>query len=136
LIGNSVRVYTLHHPADADVLKDDPVLVREGFNWPAAVFTFMWALFSGLWLVSFLLFVAALILLGGLAYLGAGQSVEIAAGIGFSAIVGFCANDWRRNKLLRRGYRLQGVVAAEDVETARRRWFDLHPPGGIAGAGF
>ena len=56
-----------------------------------------------------------------------GRAVQLVAGIGFSAVVGFCANDWRRAKLHRQGYRLQGVVAATDMDSARRRWFDLHP---------
>ncbi len=131
-----MRVYTLHYPTGADVLQEDPVLVREGFNWYAALFTSLWALWSGLWLVALLLFVAAAALLIGLEFAGAGRSVELAAGIGCSAIVGFCANDWRRDKLHRQGYRLQGVVAAANMDSARRRWFDLHPPGGMAGVGF
>ncbi|MDA0651780.1 MAG: DUF2628 domain-containing protein [Proteobacteria bacterium] len=130
-----MRVYTLHHPTGADVLQEDPVLVREGFNWYAAVFTGLWALWAGMWLVALLLFAAAAALLIGLELAGAERSVEL-AGIRFSAIVGFCANDWRRAKLHRRGYRLQGVVAATNMDSARRRWFDLHPPGGIAGVGF
>lgn len=131
-----MRVYTLHHPTGADVLQEDPVLVREGFNWYAAVFTGLWALWAGMWLVALFLFVAAAALLIGLEFAGAERTVQLAAGLGFSAIVGFCANDWRRAKLHRRGYRLQGVVAATNMDSARRRWFDLHPPGGIAGLGF
>lgn len=130
-----MRVYTLHHPAGADALKDDPVLIREGFNWPAALFTSLWALWGGMWLVALLLFMAATGLQIALELAGADRSVQLVAGIGLSAIVGFCANDWRRAKLRRRGYRLQGIVAAADMDSARRRWFDLHPPGGAVGAG-
>ena len=131
-----MRVYTLHHPSGADVLQDDPVLIREGFNWLAAVFTSLWALFAGLWWISLLMFAASVGLHLGLEFVGAGSSVQFVAGIGLSAIVGFCANDWRRAKLHRRGFRMQGVVAAPDVDSARRRWFELHPPGGVAGTGY
>ena len=131
-----MRVYTLHHPNDADVLQDDPVLIREGFNWLAAVFTGLWALCSGLWWISLLLFVVSIGLHLGLEFIGAGPLIQIVAGFGLSAIVGFSANDWRRVKLYRQGFRLQGVVAAPDVESARRRWFELHPPGGLTGAGY
>lgn len=130
-----MRVYTLHYPSHADVLKDDPVLVKEGFNWTAAVFIFLWALWGGMWLAALLTFAAAVGLQLALDLVGAGTSVQLAAGIGLSAIVGYCANDWRRAKLQRRGYRLQGIVAAADMDSARRRWFSLHPPGGVAGAG-
>ena len=131
-----MRVYTLHHPSGADVLRDDPVLIKEGFNWPAALFTSLWALWAGMWLVALLIFIAAAGLQLGLELAGADRSVQLVAGIGLSAIVGFSANDWRRAKLHRQGYGLQGVVAATDMDSARRRWFDLHPPGGVAGAGF
>ena len=130
-----MRVYTLHHPSGADVLSEDPVLIREGFNWPAAFFTSLWALWAGMWLIALLILIAAAGLQIALEFAGAGRSVQFAAGIGLSAIVGFCANDWRRAKLHRRGYRFQGVVAATDMDSARRRWFDLHPPGGVAGGG-
>ena len=131
-----MRVYTLHHPSGADVLTDDPVLIREGFNWPAAIFTGLWALWAGLWLVAALIFLAGAGLQVALELVGASQMVQIVAAIGLSAIIGFCANDWRRAKLHRQGYRLQGVVAASDMDSARRRWFDLHPPGGVSGAGY
>ena len=130
-----MRVYTLHYPSHADVLKDDPVLVKEGFSWPAALFTSLWALWGGMWLAALLMFVAAVGLQLVLDLAGAEISVQLAAGIGLSVIVGFCANDWWRAKLHRRGYRFQGIVAAPDRDSARRRWFSLHPPGGAAGAG-
>ena len=123
-----MRVYTLHHPIAADVLKDDPVLIKEGFNWPAALFTSLWALWSGLWIASVLIFAAGIGLHWLLALAGANDAVQFAAGVGFSAIIGFSANDWRRGQLFRRGYRLQGIIAADSKDAARRRWFDLHPP--------
>ena len=122
-----MRVYTPHHPSDVDVLKDDPVLIKEGFNWPAAFFTSLCALWGGTWLAALLIFVAAVGLRLALKLAGAERSVQLVAGIGLSAIVGFCANDWRRAKLHRRGYRFQGTVAAPDMGSARRRWFSPHP---------
>ena len=130
-----MRVYTLHHPTGADVLREEPVLVKEGFNWPAALFTGLWALWAGLWLHA--LFILGIY--GGLQFalilVGADPAVQLAASAGVSAIIGFCANDWRRAKLERRGFRLQGVVAAADKDDARRRWFDLHAPAGAGPAG-
>jgi len=130
-----VRVYTLHQLPGADALKDDPVLVKEGFNWPAALFTCIWALWAGMWLVALLIIIAGAALHFALELTGADPLVRFAAEFGFFAIVGFCANDWRRAKLHRQGYRLQGIVAAADSDSARRRWYDLHPPG-AAGLGY
>lgn len=120
-------VYTLHHPSDADVLKDDPVLIKEGFNWPAAFIASLWALWGGMRRAALLIFVAAVGLQLALELAGAEKSVQLVAGTGLSAIVGFCANDWRRAKLRQRGYRFQGIVASPDMGSARRRWFSPHP---------
>ena len=122
-----MRVYTLHHPSDVDVLKDRPVLIKEGFNWPAAFYTSLCALWGRTWLAALLIFVAAVGLQLALKLAGAERSVQLVAGIGLSAIVGFCANDWRRAKLRRRGYCFQGIVAAPDMGSARRWWFGPHP---------
>ena len=120
-------VYTLNHPSDADVLKDDPVLIKEGFNWPAAFFASLWALWGGMWLAALLIFVAAVGLQLALELAGAERSVQLVAGAGLAAIVGYRANDRRRAKLHRRGDRFQVIVAMPDMGSARRRWFGLHP---------
>lgn len=130
-----MRVYTLHYPSGADALREEPILIKEGFNWVAAIFTGLWALWKGLWLVALVILVVSGGLQVALELVGADQTVHITAGLGLSVIVGFCANDWRRAKLRRRGFRLQGVVAAGDMDSARRRWFDMHPPNGLTGVG-
>jgi hypothetical protein len=122
-----VRVYTYHELPGTSALIDEPVLVREGFNWPAALFTAVWALWHGLWVPAVGILVISAVLEAGLAFSGADTVTQIAAAVGVAAIVGYCANDWRRNKLRKRGYRLSGIVAADSVDTARRRWFDLNP---------
>lgn len=110
-------------------------MVKEGFNWPAAIFTVFWALWSGLWLVALIIFLVSAGLQVALELTGADQTVQVVAGLGLSLLIGFCANDWRRAKLSRRGYRLQGIIAAENMDSARRRWFDAHEHGGFSGAG-
>lgn len=47
--------------------------------------------------------------------------------IGAAAIIGFCANDWRRASLTYRGWRLAGLATGADRDTALRRFIDLHP---------
>ena len=56
-----MRVYTVHILPGADALEDAPLLVREGFCWPAAIFTVFWALWHRMWLVAGLLFIAGLV---------------------------------------------------------------------------
>lgn len=126
-----MRVYTYHEVPGASALADDPILIKEGFNWIAALFTVFWALWHGLWQVVLVILIAGAALEAVLYLIGADPVAQTAAALGLAAIVGFCANDWRRAALSRRGYRFEGVVAAETADNARRRWFDRYPPGQV-----
>ena len=123
-----MRIYTVHSLPRADALERPPILLREGFSWPAALLTGLWALWHGLWLAALLIFVAGAAVLAALGFAGANDAAVTVAMLGFALIVGFGANDWRRARLARQGYRLEGVVAATGFDAALRRWFDLHPP--------
>ena len=103
------------------------VLVREGFCWPAFFLTVLWALRHRLWRTLVVLLAIGAGLEAALYFAGADDVTVIAARLAYSLIVGFDANEWRREGLLRRGYRSLGVVAAAGREVALRRFFDLHP---------
>lgn len=126
-----MRVYTYHEVPGASPLVEDPILIKEGFNWPAALFTVVWAVWHGLWLVALIILAAGVALEAALYLLGADPITQMAASAGLAAIVGFGGNDWRRRALGKQGYRFEGLVAAESVESARRRWFDRYPPGQV-----
>ncbi len=119
-----MRVYTVH--IDPLSVADDrgAVFLREGFSWPAAAFSILWALYHGLWDWALVLLAAGLALsaaveFSGLDALGAG-----ALEIGFAVLVGATSNDWRRWVLARRGYRLDDIVSGEDITAAERRYFE------------
>jgi len=122
-----VRVYTVHTLPGADALQEAPLLVREGFCWPAAVFTVFWALWRRMWLAAFLLVLAG-VLPSALELVGANPPVVLAASAGIFLVAGFSGNDWLRARLRRQGYRFDGVVAAAEEDAALRRWYDLNPP--------
>ena len=117
-------------------LDPDPVLVKEGFCWPAFFFGVVWALVKGLWLAALVLAGVSVALAIGLTLIGADPAVATAVWLAFALIVGFGANDWRRAKLARQGLRFSGVIAAPGRDSALRRWFDLNPVvSGVAGSG-
>ena len=122
-----MRVYTIHH----DFLSADPAsefsVVKEGFCWPALIFTALWALWHRMWLAFVLLVAAGVALELALAILGADGVASFAIGLGYSALVGYGANDWRRRSLARRGAALMGIVAAADAEAALHRYVDRNP---------
>ncbi len=108
-----MRIYTVH--IDPLSVEDDrgAVFLREGFSWPAAIFSVFWAIYHGLWDWALVLLAAGLglgaaVSLSGLDALSAG-AVEL----GFTALVGATSNDWRRWVLARRGFRMSGIVSGE-----------------------
>jgi hypothetical protein len=122
-----VRVYTAHYRPTVPPPDREVVLVKEGFCWPALFVSPLWALWHRLWIEAVVLIAAPLALefafeLVGLAPLGVS-----AAGLGLSAIIACVANDLRRASLERRGYRMAGVVAGSDYDTALARLIDARP---------
>jgi hypothetical protein len=125
-----MRIYTVHLKRTADPLFTPDLgaqFVREGFNWAAFVFTWIWALACGLWIVAAILFAGDL----GIALLFEAIDLDTKsqfwATLGWHVIVGFAAEDLRRWTLRLRGYALAEIVAAETVAAAERRFFDHHP---------
>ncbi len=121
-----MRTYTVHvrrNPVDPD---RDLILVREGFNFWAFLFGFIWAAFNGLWLVAAGLFMIE----GGLSLLTSSWDAPVIATIAHLALgllIGFFANDLRRWTLSRRDYAMEAVVGAPDRDAAEQRYLDHTP---------
>lgn len=122
-----MRIYTVHDRPGSLAPDRDAVSVKEGFCWPAFFLTVLWALWHKLWRAFVLMLVIGLGLEAVLYFAGADDVTATAARLGYSLIVGFGANDWRRHGLFVRGYRTLGIVAATGRDAALRRHFDLHP---------
>ena len=100
------------------------VFLREKFSRVAFLLTPFWLLAHKLW-IAFTLWLAAFaaIMLIGKA-LGFGPYAAVAAMFFPSLLAGLEAVSLRAKKLLRSGYRDAGVVIADDLETAERRFFE------------
>ena len=118
-----LKLYTVHLRTWSAAPDRDAVLVREGFCWAAFFFSVPWALWHRMWFAAAGLLALAL----GLAVLddllAPGGFASEAIGLAVSAIVGFEANDWRRDALRRRGFAEAGIVAAADREMAEHVFF-------------
>ena len=127
-----MRFYTIHAPrrpwATTETSIEEARAVKDGFSWPAFVFSFIWALWHRLWLVAALIFVAefAVGLLVGL--IGFGGAVNAAVSLGMALTVGWLANDLRRDHLERGGLTDLGVVIAANGEDAIERYFTENTP--------
>ena len=120
-----MRIYTIHLPSRFGPANADPVILKEGFNWAAAIFTVPWALWHRMWLTATLLLVASAAIGAGATLLGLGPESRAALMVGYAALVGFHANDWRRRSLERKDFEDAGIVAAPRADAALRRFGDL-----------
>ena len=120
-----MRIYTIHLPPRFGPPDADPVIVKEGFNWAAAIFTVLWALWHRMWLAAIGLLVTSAAIGAGVAFLGFGPESRAAMSFGYAVLVGFHANDWRRWSLERKDFEDAGIVAAPRADAALRRFGDL-----------
>ncbi len=136
-----MRVYTVHIPAprpgDEPSVADpveDAAAVKEGFCWPAALFSVFWALWHRMWGVALGLAALQAAAWGFAAPAGIGGATGAALGAGVCILVGGFANDVRRWSLGRRGYRERGIILAAGAEAAVLRYMarrDPAPAGGV-----
>ena len=117
-----MRFYTVHRRPTPVRAEPDVVLVKEGFCWPAFLAAPLWILWHRQWL-ALAAYLIGLALVGAAAVFldAAGQGV---LGLGYHWLVGASANDWRRFRLARAGYRLLDVVKAADLAEAESRLFE------------
>ncbi|MCP4384478.1 MAG: DUF2628 domain-containing protein [Hyphomicrobiales bacterium] len=110
--------YTVLAPQDSEPSGDDePVFVKDGFNWPALFIPLIWTVYRRLWLVLLLMLAAILALLsiGG----ALGLSVYLLGRLWFALE----ANRLRSWTLERNGHRMIDVIEGRGLEQAERRFF-------------
>ena len=122
-----MRIYTIHHDPMSAEADSEFFAVKEGFSWSALIFTALWAAWHRMWLAFVLLLAAGVALEVALKLSGADNIAALSIGLGYSLLVGYGANDWRRGSLARRGMALMGIVSADDAETALHRYVDRNP---------
>jgi hypothetical protein len=122
-------IFLVFEPKDG--LKNAPTLadaervvfLREKFSWPALLFGPFWLAWHRLWLALLLWIVAFFALAVLVASLKLNETAILAALVVPSLIIAFEATAIRRRKLLRKPMRDAGVVIAQDIEIAERRFF-------------
>jgi hypothetical protein len=123
-----MAIYTVHEPpAKADNVSAEPerfVFVRDGFHFWAFALAPVWLLWRRLWLAFFVYLVVIVALQAGMQLIGASGTTRFLVSTLLSLLIGFEASTLRRFKLRRRGWRDVGIVVADDLELAERRFFD------------
>ena len=122
-----MKTFTVHEPAEpaSDPLKraDQLVFIKEGVAWLALFFPVIWLLVQRLWLVLVLFILAAIGISAAATSLGVNQEIVAWATIALGVLLAFQANDLRRWKLDRKGYRMVAAVAGNSREDCERRFF-------------
>lgn len=97
--------------------------VKQGFSWPAFFFNWIWAFVKRMWGEGFV-FLGVNIVLTLIEKLferegsNAGILIILFAQIGFFIFIGVKANEWRRNELTKRGFKLISLQVAETPDAA------------------
>ena len=122
-----MKIYTVHVPVTRDgEVSTDPArfrFVRDGFYFWAFLLGPIWMLWHGLWLVLLMYLVFTTALMAGLMVLGVSSVVQFAVGFLIAVLIGCEAGSLRRWSLRRR-WTQAGPVAAPDLESAERRFFE------------
>ena len=111
-----MKIYSVHELPGGSL--DEAVFVKQGFSWPAFLFTFAWCLWQRLWVAAALI----LVLLTAIVTLfsdGAAAALTLVV----SLAMGCWANDLRRRALLAAGYRETQLVPGRNLEDAELRYF-------------
>jgi len=118
-----MRIYTVYIDPRSAAPDRGAVLVREGFSWPAAIFSLFWALYHGLWGAALAIVALGLALGAAEVALGFDLAARLVLDLASAVLVGATANDWRRWSLRRAGYLFAGVVVGRDLAAAEARFF-------------
>lgn len=132
-----MAVYTVHEPLPAKGALPQPerfVFVRDAFSLAAALLAPLWMLWHRMWGVLLGYAVVLALLDFVLRLTGASDAVAVTVAVLLALLVGFEAGTLRRFALARRGYRQVGVVVADDIDLAERRFFDSWMPAAPARA--
>lgn len=121
-----VQIYTAYINPSSKTAFENPLLVREGLNWYAFFFTWIWAFYHRLWVpaVGGLLAILLLLIMEASLHPLSMTIIQLCLQFFFATE----ANDWRRKKLKQRGYILADIVTSDNEVGAKQRFFDRYFP--------
>src|SRR6266566_205255 len=110
------------HPASEQT--DRFIFLHEGFSMGAFLFAPLWMMWRRLWLVLIIYLFGAALIGYGARLLGIGWIVVALVFVLVHLLVGLEATTLVRWTRIRHGWRECGVVIADDLDMAERRFFD------------
>lgn len=102
---------------------DDPVVVRQGFSFVAAIFNGLWALYHRMWLFAFVtLAIDSIPIMFRHHHLY--DELALVSRAAIALLFGFMATEMREYTLKSNGYELSDVVAAPSEAEAELKFFE------------
>jgi bacteriorhodopsin len=123
---HGMKIYTVHVQPDRFKAKEQPIFLREGFNWMAFLFTFLWAFYNRMWLVGFVVLGVSLVVQAVATSVGLSELSVTAMQFGIQILVGMQGNDWLRAKLAKQGYILADISSGDSLLSAQQRYFERY----------
>lgn len=123
---HGMKIYTVHVRPDRLRAHEHPIFVREGFNWMAFLFTFMWAFYQRMWLLGFALLVLSIVVQSVGMGIGLSEPSVTAMQFGIQILVGMHANDWLRARLTRQGFITADIASGDSLLSAQQRYFERY----------
>ena len=113
-------------PGGPDKDHRSTLFMPDGFSWMALLFSWIWLIWHRLWIAGIAVFLlqttsGILLSMSGLGLAG------ILIAIGTNLLVALEGRNHYANSLIRRGWKLEGVISATDRETAEEIYFSSLP---------
>jgi hypothetical protein len=121
---HGMKLYTVHTKSGSDITLDKPIFLREGFNWLAFLFTFIWALYQRLWVFAIVIVAANILVMTALKYGYISPFPAALVQFAMQFVVGFHANDFLRQRMQKQGYIFQDITSGDSLLRAEQRYFD------------
>jgi len=121
---SGLKLYTIHTKPASDATLDRPLFIREGFNFFAFLFTFVWALYHRCYTFAAIIFSANVT--AAIAFQSAliNEPQLVLLQFTIQILAGMHANDVWRARLARRGYIFQDISSGSSLLSAEQRYFD------------
>jgi hypothetical protein len=115
------KFYSVYVPKGSVKPLEEAVLVQEGFNIWAFIFTAFWELYKKAWLEAFAIFL--LFVLAAAVTFKFGLAMWVFR-LGIQLVTGFEASEIHKSALKRRGYLLYSIICARNEGEALKKYVE------------
>lgn len=125
MFGKSEKIYSVYEKPEASEPTERVELLRDGFAFWAFVLNIFWLLANRMWVLAGAYFGVAVACAMAAELLHFTEVTNMLIQLFVQLMLGFHAYDLQGWVLKRRGYRFAGIIAADSVTAATRRYYEF-----------